>query len=178
MDRGGPVVCLDTDPVNATLSTHKALCAEHVEMTDEASNTINTRAFDQVVERFLKEDSDFVLDNGASSFLPLSNYLIENPVFDMVAESGKATFLHTVITGDKPSTRRCSASGIWLTRCPRRSALLSGSTNILVVLKTRKASLSRRQSLSVQQASRNRSGAASAHDSGHVRHRCEGYGRT
>lgn len=99
MDRGGPVVCLDTDPVNATLSTHKALCAEHVEMTDEASNTINTRAFDQVVERFLKEDSDFVLDNGASSFLPLSNYLIENPVFDMVAESGKATFLHTVITG-------------------------------------------------------------------------------
>jgi hypothetical protein len=39
---------------------------------------VDTRALDLFVERLLSEDSHFVVDNGASSFVPVSHYLLEN----------------------------------------------------------------------------------------------------
>ena len=100
LEQGRPVVFLDTDPVNPTLSNYKALKAEHVSLMDPDNNAIiNARAFDGVMERILTEDAEFVLDNGSSCFLPLSNYLLENPAFEMIAEAGKRVVLHTVVVG-------------------------------------------------------------------------------
>jgi hypothetical protein len=96
-EAGEPVVALDTDPVNATLSNIKALNAAHVPLLED--NVINERRFDSIIERVLTEDSHFVIDNGASTFLPLSNYLLENPVFDLLADAGRDLVIHTVITG-------------------------------------------------------------------------------
>jgi hypothetical protein len=39
------------------------------------------------------------VDNGASSFIPLNNYLIENNVVDLIAEHGKQVVIHTFIAG-------------------------------------------------------------------------------
>lgn len=96
-ERGEAVVALDTDPVNATLSSIKSLNASHVPLLE--NNAINERNFDALIERFLTEDAHFVLDNGASTFLPLSNYLLENPAFEMLADAGKDVVIHTVVTG-------------------------------------------------------------------------------
>lgn len=96
-EQGEPVIALDTDPVNATLSSIKSLNASHVPLLE--SNAINERNFDALIERFLTEDAHFVLDNGASTFLPLSNYLLENPAFEMLADAGKDVVVHTVVTG-------------------------------------------------------------------------------
>jgi hypothetical protein len=42
-----------------------------------------------------------VIDNGAASFLPLSNYLLENDVINLLSDSGKEIYIHTLISGSQ-----------------------------------------------------------------------------
>jgi hypothetical protein len=91
------VVCIDTDPVNATLMGYKRFAARRAEILDGAS--IDTRRFDQMMEWVLGEDADFVIDNGASCFIPFTNYLFEADVLSTIRECGKDVLIHTVITG-------------------------------------------------------------------------------
>ncbi|HEU0202293.1 MAG TPA: conjugal transfer protein TraL [Burkholderiaceae bacterium] len=103
MDRGvRPVACVDTDPVNQSLSSYRALRAVHLPLMD--GSRIDERRFDALMERLLSEDGTFVVDNGAASFVPLSNYLIEARALELLAESGRDVFVHTVITGGQALT--------------------------------------------------------------------------
>lgn len=94
---GAPVKCIDTDPVNQTLVNYKALNAKHLELLD--GSRIDERKIDNLMQQLLSEDGVFVVDNGASSFVPLSNYLIENNAIEMLKDSGREVFIHCVITG-------------------------------------------------------------------------------
>ena len=67
--RGEDVRCIDTDPVNQTFSQYTNLGAVHLRLLDQGR--IDPRAFDQLMERLLTEDGVFVVDNGASTFIPL-----------------------------------------------------------------------------------------------------------
>jgi hypothetical protein len=96
--KGKEVQCIDTDPVNRTFAQYLALGAHRLNLRDE-HNRIEQRAFDSLIERFLTEDGTFVVDNGASSFLPLWHYLLENRALDYLRENGRRVFVHTVITG-------------------------------------------------------------------------------
>ena len=91
------IKCYDTDNVNATFEQYKALNVEHISIMD--GSKINERGFDNLMESLFTEDLAFVIDNGASSFAPLNNYMIENGVMGMLKEHGKEVFIHTVITG-------------------------------------------------------------------------------
>jgi len=52
------------------------------------------------MERFLtEENATFVVDNGASTFLPLWHYLLENSALDYLRRNGRRVYVHTVITG-------------------------------------------------------------------------------
>ena len=44
-------------------------------------------------------EGDVIIDNGASSFVPLSHYLISNQVPALLEEMGHELVVHTVITG-------------------------------------------------------------------------------
>ena len=92
-----PVICFDTDAVNATLSGYQALDARPVELMD--GSHLKERKFDEMMESILSEDCHFVVDNGSSTFIPLSNYLIENQAVEMISETGKQVMIHSVITG-------------------------------------------------------------------------------
>lgn len=94
---GADVKCIDTDPVNQTLMNYKALNAQHVNLMN--GSKIDERNFDSLMERLLSEDGIFIVDNGASSFVPLSNYLIENNAIGMLQEAGRDVFIHCVVTG-------------------------------------------------------------------------------
>lgn len=102
-DKGRPTVNIDTDPVNATLRGYKALNVHRIELMDE-NDKLNERNFDQLIEKVLSEESDFIVDNGASSFLPLSSYMVENQVPQLITGSGKELVIHTVITGGQALT--------------------------------------------------------------------------
>lgn len=95
---GCEVKCVDTDPVNQTLVKYKALNAQYLNLRHESSK-IDEREFDKLMERLMTEDGAFVVDNGASSFVPMSNYMIENNVIPMLKDAGREVYIHSVITG-------------------------------------------------------------------------------
>jgi hypothetical protein len=98
-EKGKDVRCIDTDPVNRTFAQYGALGADRLNLRDE-HNRIEQRAFDSLIERFLTEDAaTFVVDNGASTFLPLWHYLLENSALDYLRQNGRRVYVHTVITG-------------------------------------------------------------------------------
>lgn len=95
--KGEPVVVIDTDPVNATISGYAAFDTQRLELMEGGS--LIERNFDSLIERVIEEDSNFVIDNGAASFIPLSFYITENDAINLITESGKQVVIHTVITG-------------------------------------------------------------------------------
>lgn len=90
-------VCIDTDPVNATFTGYAALEVKRLNIME--GKKIDARKFDAMVEIIADADSDIVIDNGASTFVPLSNYLITNQVPALLHEMGHELIVHTVITG-------------------------------------------------------------------------------
>ena len=96
-ENGEPVICVDTDPVNASLSSLSSMNPERVSIF--AGKKVDTRALDLFTEKLLTADAHFVVDNGASSFVPVSRYLIENDVAAMMTEEGRQPVVHVVVTG-------------------------------------------------------------------------------
>ncbi|HEY9487927.1 MAG TPA: P-loop NTPase [Chryseosolibacter sp.] len=94
---GEPVEVIDADPVNPTLYGYDGLKAMRLDLME--GNTIVEEKFDALTLRIFDEDSNFVIDNGASSFVALNNYMIENNIASMIADHGKQVVIHTVIAG-------------------------------------------------------------------------------
>lgn len=99
LNEGIPTIAVDTDPVNASLAAYSAFPTKRIELLDKHQN-MQLREFDHLMDLiFANEEHDFVIDNGASSFLPLSSYLVENNVMAMLKEMGRQVIVHTVVTG-------------------------------------------------------------------------------
>lgn len=96
-NEGRPLKCIDTDPVNKTFSSFKALNVTCLELIEE--NEINTRNFDALYEIGKDNRSDVVVDNGASSFLPLNNYMLEIDFPEMLMATGQQLFIHVPVAG-------------------------------------------------------------------------------
>lgn len=96
-DAGQVPVCVDTDPVNATLSGYDELAVKRINLMD--GDEINTRRFDDLIEIIAASGSDIVVDNGAATFVPLSHYLISNGVPSLLQAMDRELVIHTVITG-------------------------------------------------------------------------------
>ncbi|MFT4059265.1 MAG: ArsA-related P-loop ATPase [Legionella sp.] len=95
--KGQKPLCIDTDPINATFYGFKALDVQRLEIMD--GDEINSRHFDQLIEMIASTQDDVIIDNGASSFVPLSHYLISNQVPSLLNDLGHELVIHTVITG-------------------------------------------------------------------------------
>ena len=95
--RSTPIRCIDTDPVNQTLSQYRELRAERLELLRDGS--VDQRAFDGLMESLLTETGTFIVDNGASTFIPLWNYILENNAMALLKDSRRKLYVHCVITG-------------------------------------------------------------------------------
>ncbi len=95
--RGQPVRCIDSDPVNKTLSQYTTLQAEPLMLLRDG--IVDQRVFDQLMQTMLTEDGIFVVDNGASTFIPLWHYILENDAIEMFRHAGRQIYVHTIITG-------------------------------------------------------------------------------
>lgn len=97
MLKGQKPLCIDTDPVNATFHGYKALNVRRLRIME--GDEINPRYFDALIELIIPSKEGAIIDNGASSFVPLAHYLISNQVPALLQELGHELVLHTVITG-------------------------------------------------------------------------------
>jgi hypothetical protein len=91
------VSCVDTDPVNRTLSQYRGLDVQPLKLLRDGG--IDQRGFDALVEMIVASDATFVVDNGASTFIPLWNYMLENSIPSFLKQAGKRLCVHVVITG-------------------------------------------------------------------------------
>jgi hypothetical protein len=96
--RGQPVRCIDGDPVNRSLSQHKAFSVEKLDLVNQDGVLQRTR-YDSVIERFATDDAVFVVDNGATVFLPLWTYIVETDMFSVLRQAGRQVFVHVPISG-------------------------------------------------------------------------------
>ncbi len=97
LSKGQDVRGIDADPVNQTLAEYRGLEVSRLNLLKEGS--VDQREFDLLMERFLTESGTFVVDTGASTFIPLWHYVLENQALEYLREKGKRVFIHSVITG-------------------------------------------------------------------------------
>ena len=93
---GQKVRAITTDPVNQTLVRYESLGAEHHEIMNSDQHIDGAR-FDELMEEIFAADTNFVIDNGASTFLPLLNYMQENEVFELLEGQHRRLIVHNVI---------------------------------------------------------------------------------
>lgn len=96
--KGQQVHCVDGDPVNRSLAQYKALNAEKLDLINEGGVIVRTR-YDNLLERFATEKGAFVVDSGATAFLPLWSYIVETEMIRVLREAGRKVYVHCVISG-------------------------------------------------------------------------------
>lgn len=90
-------ICIDTDPVNQTFTGYQALDVRKLDIMD--GDEINPRNFDMLIEWIANTKDDVIIDNGASTFVPLSHYMLSNEVPELLSTMGHELVIHTVVTG-------------------------------------------------------------------------------
>lgn len=104
---------IDTDPLTPTLSRYKALDPVHIQIADQAE--VHLGKFDEMIEMIINTKSSVVIDTGASTFLPISKYLTNDAIFELLHdEYQKEIFVHVVLNAqtqnDLLSTVACLES--------------------------------------------------------------------
>lgn len=88
----------DLDQENTTFAGFGALGVTHINVYDGDRN-VDPKRFDILMEALLTQDGTFVIDTGANTFSSLLSYLIENNVFELLAQNNKKVFVHTIVGG-------------------------------------------------------------------------------
>lgn len=114
---------IDTDPVNSTFKNYKSLNVIHIKLIDE-NQKLDARNFDDLVETILAENADFIIDNGASTFLPLANYMLDNKVPELITGSGKELIVHCIISGGQALLDTLSGLSSLLQQMPQDAKIV------------------------------------------------------
>ena len=89
--------CIDTDPVNDTLSQFKAIEARHLSII--RNGRVDPGIYDALIGQMLSDPSTFVVDCGATSFVALTNYLAEIDALEILRSQGREVIIHVVVAG-------------------------------------------------------------------------------
>lgn len=117
-----PSLCIDTDPVNQTFAQYRALQVEQLKLMSDSR--IDARIFDQLMERMLSEPVSFVIDNGASTFIPLWHYVVENSVIETLENHDRSVFVHSVVAGGQAMLDTLSGFGDLAAKCPAQNLVV------------------------------------------------------
>jgi hypothetical protein len=101
--RGQPVRCIDGDPVNRSLGQYKAFPVENLELINE-SGIVQRSRYDALVERFTTEEVVFIVDSGATAFLPFWTYIVESDIVAVLRNAGRRIYIHIPISGGEMLT--------------------------------------------------------------------------
>lgn len=115
-------LCIDTDPVNATFHGYLDLDVQRLEIL--VNDEINTRKFDQLIELIAETQKDVIIDNGASTYVPLSHYLITNDVPNLLISMGHELVIHTVVTGGQALHDTLAGFADIATHFPKEASLV------------------------------------------------------
>lgn len=99
--KGVDVLAIDTDPENHSLAGYKSFNVElHDILLD--GKTIDQQKWDALIDKIcddVPQNAHVIIDNGASSFLALKDYILQNDVAGILKDEGVTPYFHAVITG-------------------------------------------------------------------------------
>ncbi len=98
-DQSRSPICVDTDPVNASFCAYKDLQVRTLQIM--FNGEISSRAWDALVEIICTAKTDVVVDNGATSFTSLINYMDMNKSLDIFQKFGQQVYIHIPIAGSE-----------------------------------------------------------------------------
>lgn len=124
-ETGRQVVAFDNDPATATLQAYKALAVRKLDLVRDG--VVNKHAYDEMFMAMTTEDADFVVDNGASNFLELTNYIETSGLMDVLATVGLKPIVHVPVVGGDDV--KLTVGGV-----VRMAKILPPSTDIVVWL--------------------------------------------
>lgn len=95
-------LAIDTDQVNASFASFKGLNVETINLMEESR--ITDAGWERLANKLLTTNkTNIIIDNDASSFVPLMNYAYDNDLFNaLTSDKNNYTgnvFIHTVIAG-------------------------------------------------------------------------------
>ena len=92
------VRCIDSDPVNRSLAQYAALNADKLDLVN-GDGVVERSRFDDLLDRFATEEVTFLLDSGATVFLPLWGFIMEIGMIGMLRDVGRQVYVHCVVCG-------------------------------------------------------------------------------
>ena len=98
LGRQNNVVCIDSDPVNRSLAQYAALNAEKLDLVN-SDGVVERSRFDELLDRFATEEVTFLLDSGATVFLPLWSFIMEIGMIGTLRDIGRQVYVHCVVCG-------------------------------------------------------------------------------
>lgn len=96
--RSKDVHCIDGDPVNRSLGQYKALAADKLDLVND-DGLVQRARYDVLLERFVSEKGHFVVDGGATAFMPFWTYVIETEMLRVLQEAGRHVYVHVPVSG-------------------------------------------------------------------------------
>ncbi len=98
------IACFDTDQISTSFAKYEALNVKSVELMGD--NKINPNAISDFFNQLLELDKDVVavIDNGASSFIPICSYIIDNQIIARMKSNGHKMVFHSILTGGQAQT--------------------------------------------------------------------------
>ena len=101
--RGQPVCCIDGDPVNRSFGQYKAFPVEKLDLVD-ANGVLQRNSYDALVDRFVQEEAVFVVDSGATAFLPFWTFIVEADIVGVLRNAVRRVYIHIPISGGEMLT--------------------------------------------------------------------------
>lgn len=95
--RGYEPINGDTDPVNSTFGQIEDLNVQLIPITE--AGAVLQRKFDPLFEKIIAVNCAAVIDNGASTFLPLLKYIKSNEILSALQAANKQVYIHCPVVG-------------------------------------------------------------------------------
>ena len=98
-DTDRSAIAIDCDPTNRALATFQAIGAETLDLSSDSKT--GNEPFNDLFERIMSTEADFVIDVGAPNFLPAVDYLVRNNVGQRLDARGRQLVVHCVVAGGR-----------------------------------------------------------------------------
>ncbi len=100
ISKGKKPICIDTDPVNASFAAYKEFNVQKLKLGDTADE-INIGYFDKLFEIIASasDEDSVVIDNGSPTFLPLTKYMVDHDIMNLLHDLGHEVRIHALLTG-------------------------------------------------------------------------------
>jgi len=98
-DTGQNPIAFDNDPATATLMAYKGFSPPVRQLDLLRDGLVNQHAYDEMFMAMANEGGSFVVDNGASNFLEILNYIELSGLMEVMLDIGVQPYIHVPIVG-------------------------------------------------------------------------------